>query len=110
MLSKFEVFLYSASLLILPIAVYSLWTGSKPPEGSSLAKYYAAEKYLGPVGNVMLILLCLGNFLKLAAHFGVLRLSENSALLVGLVFLIFAVTYLGLWVAALRKVRRTAQS
>ena len=110
MLSKFEVVLYATTLMILPSAAYSLWTGSKPPEGSSLAKYYAAEKYLGPVGNVMLILLCLGNFLKLAAHFGVLRLSENSALLVGLVFLTFAVTYLALWVAALRKVRRTAQS
>ena len=110
MLSKFEIVLYSASLLILPAAVYSLSTGSKPPERSSLAKYYTAEKYLGPVGNVMLILLCLGNFLKLAAHFGIVRLSENSALIIGLPFLALSVTYLALWMGALRKVRQAARS
>lgn len=109
MLSKYEVVLYSASLLILPVAVYSLSTGSKPPEGSSLAKYYAAERYLGPIGNIMLILLGLGNLLKLATHFGILRLSENSALVIGLPFLALAVTYLALWIGALRKVRQNAR-
>ena len=47
MLTNFEVLLYASSLIVLPIAIYSLLTGSKAPEGTWIAKYYAAETYLG---------------------------------------------------------------
>ena len=55
MLTNFEVLLYASSLIVLPIAIYSLLTGSKAPEGTWIAKYYAAETYLGPAGNVFLL-------------------------------------------------------
>ena len=112
MLSKLEVVLYAASLPIAPIAIYSLWTGSKAPENSSLSKYYAAEKYLGATGNLMLLSLCVGNLLKLGQHFGIINLQnkEGLALAFGLPFFILCLLYLGLWVSALRKVRRAARA
>ena len=58
MLTNFEVLLYASSLIVLPIAIYSLLTGSKAPEGTWIAKYYAAETYLGPAGNVFLLAVC----------------------------------------------------
>lgn len=107
MLSNFEVALYSFSFVLLPLALYSLATGSAPPENTRLTTYYRAEKYLGPTGNVMLVALCGANLTKLAMNFGFI--PEASPDLDGLIatpFLILMVAYLALWIRAIRKVRR----
>ncbi|HEY8129184.1 MAG TPA: hypothetical protein VIF39_10830 [Hyphomicrobium sp.] len=53
MLSTFEVFIYAFSFALLPLALYSLATGSKAPQNRWLTKYYAAERCLGPTGDVI---------------------------------------------------------
>ena len=39
MLSTFEVFIYAFSFALLPLALYSLATGSKAPQNRWLTKY-----------------------------------------------------------------------
>jgi hypothetical protein len=108
MLSTFEVYIYASSLALLPLALYSLATGSKAPQNSWLTKYYAAERYLGPTGDVMLVALCIGNITKLAIHFsqGAPISSDHLAAVASLSFMILVVAYWVLWIRALKKVRR----
>ncbi|MBS0268269.1 MAG: hypothetical protein JSS54_04715 [Proteobacteria bacterium] len=107
MLSNFEVALYSFSLVLLPLALHSLATGSAPPKNSWLTAYYDAERYLGPTGNVMLVALCAGNLVKLAMNFGFIpKVSSDLDGLIATPFMILAIAYLALWIRAIRKVRR----
>lgn len=110
MLTNFEVLLYASSLVVLPIAIYSLLTGSKAPEGTWIAKYYAAETYLGFTGNVFLLAVCANGLVKLGLHFGFIdpALMDSMNLLIGVPFMALLVMYLGLWIRAARKVRRSA--
>jgi hypothetical protein len=107
MLSNFEVALYSISLVLLPLALYSLATGSAPPKNTRLSTYYSAEKYLGPTGNVMLVALCGANLAKLAMNFGFIpQASSDLDGLIATPFMILMVAYLALWIRAIRKVRQ----
>lgn len=111
MLTNFEVLLYASSIIVvLPIAIYSLLSGSKAPEGTWVAKFYAAEKYLGLTGNVFLLAICANGLVKLGLHFGFIdpALIDSLDLLVGIPFMALLVLYLGLWVRAFLKVRRNA--
>jgi hypothetical protein len=108
MLTNFEVVLFSLTLFILPIAVYSLLTGSKVPENTWASKYYAAEKYLGTAGNLFLVFICCNGAMKLAIHFGLIgpELATRLEPIFGTIFMVVIVIYLGLWAKAIRKVRR----
>jgi hypothetical protein len=108
MLSTFEVFIYACSFALLPLALYSLATGSKAPQNSWLTKYYAAERCLGPTGDVMLVVLCVGNIAKLAIHISHVApiSSDHLAALLSSPFMILVVAYWVLWIRALKKVRR----
>jgi len=107
MLSNFEVALNSFSLVLLPLALYSLANGSEPPKNSWLTAYYEAEKYLGPTGNIMLLALCAANLTTLAMYFGfVPQTSPDADGLIAMPFMILVFVYLGLWIRAIRKVRR----
>jgi hypothetical protein len=110
MLTNFEVLLYASSLIVLPIAIYSLLTGSKAPEGTWIAKYYAAETYLGPAGNLFLLAVCANGLVKLGLHFGFIDPARMGSvdLIIGVPFMALLVVYLGLWMRAARKVRRNA--
>ncbi len=110
MLSTFQVALNSFMLLLGAVAIYSLFTGSKAPPNSWLTKYYVAEKYLGPIGNVMLIALAATSVFKLGLHFGVIAPSDpdSVSLIVGTPFLLLALVYLVLWFRAWRKVKSAA--
>ena len=69
MLTNFEVLLYASSIIVvLPIVISSLLSGSKAPEGTWVAKFYAAEKYLGLTGNVFLLAICANGLVKLIFH------------------------------------------
>ncbi len=112
MLSTLEIALNSFMLVLAAVAIYSLFTGSKAPPNSWLTKYYAAEKYLGPVGNVMLIALGATSAFKLALHFGVVAPSDpdSVSVIVGTPFFVLAVAYLVLWFRAWRKVKASAKA
>ena len=77
-------------------------SGSKAPERTWVAKYYAAEKYLGLTGNVFLLAICANGLVKLGMHFGFIdpALLDSLDLLVGIPFMALLVLYLGLWVRA----------
>lgn len=107
MLSNFQVALNAFSLILLPLALYSLANGSVPPKNSWVTSYYEAERYLGPTGNVMLLALCGANLATLGMNFGFIpQTSPDFDGLVATPFMILAVAYLVLWIRAIRKVRR----
>ncbi len=107
MLSNFEVALNSCSLILLPLALYSLANGSLPPKNSWVTSYYEAEKYLGLTGNIMLLALCGANLATLAMNFGFIpQTNPDADGLIAMPFMILAIAYLALWIRAIRKVRR----
>ncbi len=113
MLSMFELVINGfVAFAVLPLAVASLATGSKPPEHSVLGKYYRAERHLMLVGNLLLLSIGAVAIAKLLTHFGFVsaELGETfdtwlSVPLMGLVviFLVFVVR-------AFLKVRRAEKA
>ena len=109
MLTTLEVVLYAFVLVVLlPVALYSLLTGSQPPEKSWFAKYYRAEKYLGLAGNLFLLTLWANVATRLGLHFGYIDATAAGrlALPIGIPFAAALLAFLALWVRAALKVRR----
>src|SRR5262245_26406868 len=108
MLNSFEIALYGFVAMLLPLAIFSLVSGAQPPEYTPLAKYYRAEKYLQPCGNLFLITVCANSIARLAQHFGYIHagLSEQLAPYINVPFLVLLVAFLALWIKAYVKVRR----
>ncbi len=74
MITIFHLFLHGfLVLIVLPLAIHSLATGSPPPENSALTKYYKAETYLMLAGNLLLLCVCAIAMLRLAEHFGLVE-------------------------------------
>jgi hypothetical protein len=110
MLSTLQVVIYSFVIFLGAVAIYSLFNGSKAPPNSWLTKYYEAEKYLGPVGNVMLIALAASSAFKLALHFGFVSPTDpdGAELIAGTPFIMLMGVYWLMWFRAWRKVKSTA--
>ena len=102
MLTNFEVLLYASSLIVvLPIAIYSLLSGSKAPEGSGLRiimrpRNSWSDRQRFPARDLRQWIV------KLGMHFGFIdpALVDSLDLLVGIPFMALLVLYLGLWVRA----------
>jgi hypothetical protein len=112
MLTTFEVVIYVIVLVLLPLIVYSLITGSRPPEKSWFAKYYRAERYLDLAGNVFVLAICAYAIARLGLHFGYIGPGAEDSLMlwIGLAFAATLLCYLGLWVRAAVRVRRNGRS
>jgi len=108
MLTTFEVLLYGLVILLLPLVVHSLTTGSKPPEKSWFARYYRIEKHLNLAGNLFLLALCANAVARLGLHFGYIDAGaqDRVALAVGIPFAVTLLAFLGLWIRAALKLRR----
>jgi hypothetical protein len=111
MLSNFEIGLYSLVVILLPLVAYGMVTGAPPPENTWLSKYYRAEKYLHPVGNIFLLTLCANTIVKLARHFGYVPpvMDDRIAIVGGTFFFLMFVAFLVLWIRAYLKVRRAGK-
>lgn len=110
MLNTFEIVLYACCVPLLLMALVALAKGSLvPPQGSPLAKYHRAERYLGVSGNLYMVALCGSGLSRLAAHFGLLapHIATKVSLLMGIAFGVGLVTYLTLWARAILRVRRS---
>jgi hypothetical protein len=109
MLRPWEVVLYSFVIVLLPLAVFALVTGARPPENSLLSKYYRAEKHLHTCGNLFLLAVCANAIARLASHFGYVdaAMKEWLGVLIGAPFFVLLVACLTLWVRAYLRVRRT---
>lgn len=109
MLSTFELLIYGFWVLVLlPLAIVSLFAGPKQAEQTVFAKYYRAQPLLGPVGGLFLLTLCARAIAKLAAHFNAIS-AESLARIVGWIdmpFLVLLVVVLVLWTRAAFKVWR----
>lgn len=71
MLTTFELIVNAFVVIaVLPLAISSLASGSKPPENSSIAKYYQVEPNLMLASNLFLLAVCTIAALKLVGHFG----------------------------------------
>ena len=94
MLSIFEVIIHAVAVIVLlPIVVQSLLTGSQPPKTSWFSRYYIAEKHLTLSGNVFLLVVCASAGLRLGSHFGYVSPS-TSARIEPFLYAVFAVTLL----------------
>ncbi|HYD16315.1 MAG TPA: hypothetical protein VEA77_07940 [Hyphomicrobium sp.] len=113
MLTTIDLVLYGfLAVVLLPIVLISLASGSKQPKGSLFAKYYRAEPWLGLTGNVFLLVLCAKAVTTIAHHFGAIDAGLAGAIEVwtNVPFLLLLLAVLGLWIMALRRVHslRTA--
>lgn len=109
MITIFHLFLHGfLVLVVLPLAIHSLATGSRPPENSALTKYYKAETYLMFVGNLLLLCVCAIAMLRLAEHFGLVD-TPLAATIDGWIMIPFFASLLlslSLFVRAYFKVRK----
>jgi hypothetical protein len=110
MLSTIEVVIFSSVLFLLPITLYSLYSGTLPPESTWLGKYYHAEKLLLPVGNIFVLSICLMAMGKLAIHFGNPANADGVAFWSGLPFSVLFFVYVAFWLRAALKLRRMARA
>jgi hypothetical protein len=108
MLTTLELAIYAAAVVVaLPAALYSLMTGSRPPEMGLFVRYYRAQKHLSLAGNLFLLAVCAHALVKLGLHFGYIApgLTEKVMFLTGLAFGATLLLFLGLWIAAAVRVR-----
>jgi len=112
MLTTFEVLLYAFLLLLLPLLLHSLVTGSQPPEKGWLARYYRAERYLNFAGNLFVLTICANAIAKLGRHFGYIDPSakDRLALVIGVSMAATLLAFLALWIRAALKVHRLNRS
>jgi hypothetical protein len=106
MLTTFEILLYAVVLLLLPLILHSLVTGSQPPEKGWLARYYRAEKHLNVAGNLFVLTICVNAVAKLGRHFGYIDPSAKHrlALVIGVSMAATLLAFLALWIRAALKV------
>lgn len=113
MLSTFELFINGfVAFAVLPLAIASLATGSKPPEGSLVGKYYRAEERLTLIGNLLLLAVGATAIAKLARHFELIgaELGDSLDTWLSVPLMVLVVVFLVFLVRAIMKVRRAAKA
>jgi hypothetical protein len=109
MLGPLDLAIYGfVAVILLPIVLVSLFTGSKPPENTFFTKYYRAETHLMLVGNIFLLAVCSTAIVKLALHFGAIDAGQETTITnwINLPFLLLLVLFLVMLIRAVLKVRR----
>ncbi|MBN8911274.1 MAG: hypothetical protein J0H65_04275 [Rhizobiales bacterium] len=109
MLSMLELFINGfVAFAVLPLAIASLATGSKPPEHSVLGKYYRAERHLMLLGNLLLLSIGAVAIAKLLTHFGFVgaELGEGLDTWLSVPLMGLVIIFLVFMVRAILKVRR----
>lgn len=109
MLSTFELITCSVLAASTPFILWSLFNGT-PAQFGPLARFHAKESLLLPVGNIFVLVLCVGAILRLGGHFGYVTAGRVTAidLYLSVAFAILFLAYATLWVRAVRRVRREA--
>ena len=113
MLTSLQVSIYTLSVaLLVPLLVYGVIVRPGVPESSPLAKYYRAERFLDPAGNLVMAVVLVGIAGRLAAHFRWIdpALWDSLTLPILLASAAAILLYLGLWIRAALKVRRDVRS
>lgn len=111
MLSTFELFINGfVAFALLPLAIASLVTGSKPPQNSFLAAYYRADSRLMPLGNLLLLSIGAIAINKLATHFGLVGAERGETIetWLSVPLMVLTVIFLIFLVRAIISVRRAA--
>lgn len=111
MLSSLGIFFFGfAVLVILPLAIASLLSGSPPPPKSALSRYYEAQPRLMLAGNIFLLTVCASGILRLAEHFGYLDAAGVQAIepWITVPFFVTLLAFLGMFICAILKVRRAS--
>lgn len=109
MANDLEIIVYIVCILIVfPLALRGLIFGMQLPPGSLFEKYFSAEKFLGPVGNVFLIVVSAAGAVKVALHYGLIASApaESLTLLLGSATLFLLAIDLFLWARAIAKVNK----
>lgn len=112
MLSMLELFINGfVAFAVLPLAIASLATGSKPPEHSVLGKYYRAERHLMLLGNLLLLSIGAVAIAKLLTHFGFVgaELGEGLDTWLSVPLMGLVIIFLVFMVRAILKVRRAGK-
>lgn len=109
MLTMLNLFIYGfVALVVLPLAVISLATGSKPPADTLFEKYYRAERHLMLIGNLFLLTVGAIAIFKLVQHFGLIDAASADTVetWVNVPFFVLMIAFLLSFVRAYLKVRR----
>jgi hypothetical protein len=97
-------------VILFPLVVVSLLTGSKPPKASVFGLLYGADSRLMLAGNVMLLAVSATAAAKLAFHFGLIDAATELTLSnwLSVPLLILLALFLILFVRAVVRVCRSA--
>jgi hypothetical protein len=108
MLSTIEVVMNSFVVLLLPLAVHSMISGSLPPPTTWLGRLYASDPRLQLVSNLFLLALCISSMVRLALHFGLVDKGLQAMLefAAGVPFFVLLVLFLVMLARAGLKLRR----
>lgn len=109
MLSTFDLVINGfVALVVLPLAIMSLATGSKPPEHPYFGKFYRAEKHLMLASNLLLLAVGATALSKLAQHFGFINVELGDKLdtWTSVPLMALVLIFLVLLIRAIMKVRR----
>lgn len=100
------------SLVVLPLAVISLLTGSKPPENTIFYKYYRAERHLMAIGNLFLLTVCATAVAKFAQHLGFIgaETAETFTTWMSGPLMVLLAVFLVFLLRAVLKVRRAERT
>jgi hypothetical protein len=113
MITTFELVINAFVVLaVLPLAILSLATGSKPPENTRFTKYYEAEPNLMLTSNLFLLAVSAIAAHKLVLHFGLVDADLGGKLETWIMVPFFALLLLFFFhfVRAILRVRRAEQA
>ena len=109
MLTTFELIVNGfVFFAVLPLAIISLASGSKPPDNTRLTKYYLAAPNLMLASNLFLLAVCAIAGLKLLLHVGLVEagMGQTIETWIMIPFFVLLVVFLFLFVKAILRVRR----
>ena len=109
MLSSHDLLFNSFAVIVLiPLAVYSMITKQLLPPETFMGKVYRAEPRMLAIGNALLLLIGFRGAMLLMTHFGFIAqgFMDKSDLVLGVPFLLLAVTELFLFGRGVLNVKR----
>ena len=97
-------------LVMMPLMIWQLLSGSPPSSRTGFRKYELAQPWLSTIGNLFVLALCFIALNRLVEHFGWVGTDLGARIDAWLhyPFMTLFALFVGLWISAIIKVRRSA--
>lgn len=97
-------------LVMMPLMIWQLLSGSPPSSRTGFRKYELAQPWLSTIGNLFVLALSFIALNRLVEHFGWVGTDLGARIDAWLhyPFMTLFALFVGLWISAIIKVRRSA--